>query len=278
MLAHMIEGGGGLRLHVREGGKPDGVPILFLHGWSQHHLCWGRQFEGPLVDEFRLVAMDLRGHGQSEAPLEAGHYTNGALWADDVRAVIEALGLDRPVLVGWSYGGFIIGDYLRKYGDAGIAGVNFVAAAIGLGEAWAGTHIGPTFLHYAPLTCSEDQAVALGAMRDFLLAAIRKPIATEDALLAMGWAMLVRPEVRAHLISRTMDFTPELARMTVPALVTYGAADTAVMPAMARVIGASVKVCEMSEYAEVGHAPFIEEPDRFNAELADFARRASGRI
>jgi non-heme chloroperoxidase len=63
---HAVSGGGGLRLHVREWGKPHGPAILFIHGWSQNHLCWARQYESPLADEFRLVAYDLRGHGMSE--------------------------------------------------------------------------------------------------------------------------------------------------------------------------------------------------------------------
>ena len=95
-------------------------------GWSQHHLCWSKQFESGLADKFRLVAIDLRGHGQSEAPLDSESYTIGALWADDLNCVIKALKLDSPVLVGWSYAGLIISDYFRKYGDDAIAGVNFV--------------------------------------------------------------------------------------------------------------------------------------------------------
>ena len=140
MQTHTVEGGGGLKLHLREWGRPDAPAILFLHGWSQHHLCWSRQFDNPLANDFRLVAMDLRGHGQSEAPTDVEAYTTGALWAADVRNVIDALGLGRPLLVGWSYGGFVIGDYLRVHGDAAIAGVNFVGAAIGAGKDWIGSH------------------------------------------------------------------------------------------------------------------------------------------
>ena len=92
--------GGGLRLHVREWGKASGPPILFIHGWSQGHLCWAKQYESALGDEFRLVACDLRGHGMSDAPRAAAHYTDGALWADDVAAIVDQLVLDRPVLVG----------------------------------------------------------------------------------------------------------------------------------------------------------------------------------
>jgi pimeloyl-ACP methyl ester carboxylesterase len=175
MQTHTVEGGGGLKLHVREWGKPIARPILFIHGWSQNHLCWSKQFEGSLGDEFRLVALDLRGHGQSEAPLDAESYTTGALWADDLKNVIEALRLDTPVLVGWSYAGLIICDYIRRYGDDAIAGVNFVAAAIGIGAPWFGTRIGPGFLNYAPPACSPDQTVALKAIRDFLHVCFVKP-------------------------------------------------------------------------------------------------------
>ena len=98
-------------------GQGDGPPILFIHGLSQSHLCWAKQYESALAEEFRLVAYDLRGHGMSQAPLEPEHYTDSGLWADDVAAIIEQLGLDRPVLVGWSYGGFVICDYLRDHGQ-----------------------------------------------------------------------------------------------------------------------------------------------------------------
>src|SRR6187402_1237418 len=115
MRTHTVEGGAGLKLHVRDFGPLDAPPILLIHGWSQHHLCWSKQFGSELASMFRIVAMDLRGHGQSEAPLEVGNYTLGKLWADDIANVIESLDLVLPTLVGWSYGGLIIGDYLRLY-------------------------------------------------------------------------------------------------------------------------------------------------------------------
>ena len=71
MEIHDVSGGGGLHLHVREWGPKNGPAILFIHGWSQNHLCWRRQWESPLADEFRLVAFDCRGHGMSQAPPDA---------------------------------------------------------------------------------------------------------------------------------------------------------------------------------------------------------------
>ncbi len=70
--------------------------------------------------------MDNRGHGMSERPVQPEHYVDAQLWADDVAAVIEQVDLERPVLVAWSYGGFIVSDYVRAYGTAEIAGVNLV--------------------------------------------------------------------------------------------------------------------------------------------------------
>src|SRR5512139_3737305 len=131
MTTHSIRGGGGVRLHVEEHGRPDGMPILFIHGFSQCRLAWARQTRSHLADTFRLVTFDLRGHGDSEKPPDA--YGDPALWAADVHALIDGLGLDAPVLVGWSYGGVIISDYIREYGAAQIAGVQLVGAISRLG-------------------------------------------------------------------------------------------------------------------------------------------------
>jgi non-heme chloroperoxidase len=162
---HTVRGGGGLRLHVREWGRVDGPPILFIHGLSQSHLCWAKQYQSALAGEFRLVVYDLRGHGMSEAPLEPEHYTNGELWADDVAAIIDQLRLDRPVLVGWSYGGFVICDYLRAHGRDRIAAVDFVAGGVKLGQAAFGTLIGPGFLdHFADAT-ADDLPTNIRGMR-----------------------------------------------------------------------------------------------------------------
>jgi len=102
MKHHTIAGGGWIQRHVVETGNPSGRPILFIHGISQCWLTWSRQLNSELRDRYRLVAMDMRGHGLSEMPRDA--YADSQLWADDINAVLQALKLDRPVLCGWSYG------------------------------------------------------------------------------------------------------------------------------------------------------------------------------
>jgi non-heme chloroperoxidase len=274
MQTHTIEGGGRLKLHVRDFGPMDSPAILLIHGWSQHHLCWSNQIESALATEFRLIALELRGHGQSEAPLDSESYTTGRLWADDISAVIDGLELHSPTLVGWSYGGFVIGDYLRIYGDAAISGVNLVSGAVGIGPRWFGPLIGADFVEYAPLAASEDQAVALKAIQSLLHRMAVRDVPARDVELAMGWSMLTPAAVRGHLISRDEDFLPEFETLSKPLLVTYGAADTIVLPAMAELIQDRCPRASLSEFPGTGHVPFLEDPERFNRELGEFVRNS----
>jgi pimeloyl-ACP methyl ester carboxylesterase len=274
MKTHTVLGAAGVKLHVREYGKSTGVPILLIHGWSQSHLCWSKQYEGALKDEARIVALDLRGHGMSDAPAEADQYTDGDKWADDIAAVIDQLALDRPILVGWSYGGYIISDYVRRKGQYKIAGINFVAAAVVLGPATFGSLIGPGFLENAPGACQENLPTNIAAIRRFVRACIVKPVSQDDFEEFLAFNMIVKPNVRAALVQRELDFTPLLEGITVPVLVTHGRADTVVLPAMADCILDHCKTAEVSWYEGVGHAPFLEEPLRFNTELKRFAARA----
>jgi pimeloyl-ACP methyl ester carboxylesterase len=270
---HTVKGGGGLRLHVREWGPADATPIVLIHGWSQNHLCWARQYESALAGEFRLVAYDLRGHGMSDAPLEPEHYTDGALWADDVAAIVDALQLDRPVLVGWSYGAFVICDYVRRHGQDRIGAIEFVEGVVKLGPAAFGTLIGPGFLdHFADLT-AEDLPTNIAAMRGFVHACTAKPLAAEDFETALAWSVAVPARIRANLAAREIDDDDVLRELTVPLLVTQGVQDTVVLPAMADHILATCPTAEASWYEGVGHLPHLEEPERFNRELAALTRR-----
>ena len=273
MRVHTARGGGGLQLHVREWGRTDGPAILFVHAWSQNHLCWAKQYESALADEFRLVAFDLRGHGMSEAPLEPEHYAYGELWADDLAAIIDELRIDRPVLVGWSYGAFVIGDYVRAYGQDRIAGIDFVGGAVKLGQAAFGPLIGPGFLdHFADLT-ADDLPTNIRGMRAFLKGLVVKPLTADDLESALCWSIVVPARIRANLAARDIDLDDVLRALEVPLLVTHGRADPVTLPAMAEHVVATLPTAEVSWYEGVGHAPHLEEPERFNRELAELTRR-----
>src|SRR6185436_12701717 len=108
MKHYTIIGGGGTRLHLVEAGNPRGQAILFIHGFSQCWLAWERQLSSDLAQDYRLIAMDMRGHGLSDRPREG--YDNSKLWADDVDSALRELDLHQPILCGWSYGPIVILD------------------------------------------------------------------------------------------------------------------------------------------------------------------------
>ena len=179
MPIHTIAGGGRLQLAVHEYGQPHGKPILLIHGFSQCHLVWSKQFQSSLADEFRLVCPDNRGHGMSEKPTTSEHYTQGELWAEDVHAIITGLALHKPILAGWSYGGFIINDYLAQYRQDTVGGINYVCGAVLLGVEKAANMFGSAFTDRVPGLCSENLEENIRAVR-LLLRAVFEKQPTQD--------------------------------------------------------------------------------------------------
>lgn len=273
VATHQIPGGGGLKLHAREWGNPKGPALLFIHGWSQSDLCWLNQVRGDLASIFRIVTFDLRGHGLSEKPAGPEHYANGQLWADDVAAVIDQTGLEQPTLVAWSYGGYIVADYLRTYGDARIGGVNLVGAAVIL-KPPAFDHVGPGFLQNAPDMCVPDLSTNIAATRQFLRACTSRPLDDDAMAAALAWNMAVPPAVRGALLSRELDASAVLASISVPVLVTHGRDDAIILPSMAEHTLSVCPAAAASWHDDVGHMPFWEASGRFDHELADLARTA----
>jgi non-heme chloroperoxidase len=274
MKIHHVVGGGGVKLHVREWGNPNGPAILFIHGWSQNHLCWRKQYESELAEAFRLIAFDLRGHGMSEAPEPQENYTEAQPWADDIAALIDGLDIHRPALVGWSYAGFIICDYLRAYGQDAIAGINFVAAALTLDAAAFGVLIGPGFLDHVPGATAADLPSNIQAIREFVRGCTARPLPQDEYEIALCWNMAVPARVRAALVTRVINSDDVLAAIEKPVLMSQGRSDTVVLPAMGEHIARTCRTSTASWYPAIGHAPFLEEPSRFNDELGDFVQKA----
>ena len=134
-----VQSADGLTLAVCESGNPTGPAILFLHGFNQAALCWHLQMEDPaLCARFRMVAYDIRGHGASDQPDDPARYGRDEDFAAETQAVIVALGLHRPVLVGWSYAGRLINDYVRHHGTTALGGINYVGARLDSDPAFNG--------------------------------------------------------------------------------------------------------------------------------------------
>lgn len=271
--SHRVRGGGGTELHVEETGNRAGRPVLFIHGISQCRLAWNRQVHSTLADDLRIVVLDLRGHGLSDQPHDG--YGDPSLWADDVHAVITALQLQRPVLCGWSYGGVVIGDYLQRYGEAALGGINLVGAASRLGEPVM-PHLGPDFVATLPGLFSTDVETSTATLETFIRIATAADPSAEDLYLTLGYNSVVAPHVRQSMLSRTLNHDDQFARLTTPVLITHGLADRIILPTMSEHNARLIPHATTSYYAGIGHAPFSEDPDRFNAELLALANNATG--
>jgi non-heme chloroperoxidase len=113
------------------------------------------------------------------------------------------------------------------------------------------------------------------ATRDFLRQCFARPLPEAELEAMFEFNMRVPREIRLALLGRPGRVEPTLKAITVPVLVTHGDDDRAVRVAVAHYTANTVKGAQKSIYAGIGHAPFWEDPARFNAELASFVRRVN---
>ncbi len=272
MKDHKITGGGGIQLHVVETGKPDGRPILFLHGFSQCWLTWSRQLGSDLADDFRLVAMDLRGHGLSDKPRDG--YGDSKLWAEDVDAAVKALRLDHPILCGWSYGPLVILDYIRHFGEGEIGGSIFVGGVTRLGSDAAVAVLTPEFLGLMPGFFSTDVEEGARAMESLIRLCSAQTFSAEEIYPMLGWNLSVPPYVRQALFSRSFDNDDLLPQMRKPVLIVHGAQDRIVKPSITDQHKAGLKHARVALMPGTGHAPFWDDAAGFNQCVREFAAGA----
>lgn len=121
-ITHHYATANGVRLHYARAGEGMANPLVLLHGFPQSWVMW-RLVLPALAEKYAVVAVDLRGYGDSEKPPgEAGH--DQGTKAADVHALIRHLGLERVVLIGHDRGGRVARRYALDYPDD-LAGVAF---------------------------------------------------------------------------------------------------------------------------------------------------------
>jgi pimeloyl-ACP methyl ester carboxylesterase len=263
----------GVAISVREWGNAEGWPILFVHGLAQSHLAFLPQLASPLADRYRLVAYDLRGHGESAKPFDPSFYRESHRWADEVEAVIDGAALVEPVLVGWSLGGRVLRQYLIHYGDARIGGLNFVACR---------PFEDPAVLAPASRADLAGRPDTLAQRVDahiaFLRACFHRQPPADEFAAALAYNVIVPQEIREAISgwsTSLADTRAAFAKVTVPTLVTHGRNDALILPAAAEMTAAAIPGSRISWYDDCGHSPFFEHAGRFNRELDELVAQVA---
>lgn len=266
----------GARLAYLDGGDRSARPLVLVHGWAQSGRCWGAELLARLGETFHVVAVDLRGHGNSE--ITDGGYDSSTQWADDLAAVLAAAGIgdgDGAILLGWSYGGIVVADYLSRRGEAAVAGIVLCGAVTSIGRSATG-RVGPAMTKVTEGAFEDDPRTAIAALSSFGTAMMRGEDGPGRQRL-FGLSLATPPRVRRKLLTRRVDNDDTLRGLTIPALVVHGADDGVVLPEAGRANAELVPRGRYVEFPDCAHAPFLERPEEFVSALGGFAAELDGR-
>ena len=269
-----VTGHQGVPLHVTTYGDQDKPAILLIHGWSQHSSCWDALCE-TLSDRYYLVAPDLRGHGASGKPEDPAAYDSSAPWAGDVHAMIDQLGLDHPILVGWSMGGWVVQDYVMLHGAEAISGLVLIGTSLTTGD-----KLPPETAALrrdgirAPDMYLDDQRANVAATLGFTRACFAKDPGADVIARTVGTSMLVPPAIRWACRMRSVDYRPTTKACNRPIWLVWGSEDQAAVPPMRDEAIQTLPDAQVTLYDGLGHTPFVEDTPAFARDLDAFATRA----
>ncbi|HET8642935.1 MAG TPA: alpha/beta hydrolase [Pseudonocardiaceae bacterium] len=275
---HLVASADGTRLAVYRSARAERAIVLLVHGWAQSAACFRRQLHGgPLARRYLVAATDLRGHGASD--VAAGGYGDPAVWAADLSAVLGALPELPVVLVGWSYGGLVIADFIAGAAlprPGRVVGVVLVGAITGIGRGQRAGRVGPAMRAALPAALDEDPAVAVPALTSFVGAMAPGGLRGEDAQRLIGTSLGTPPWVRAALFDRVADgaaFARAAGEAGLPVLVLHGTDDPVVDRSAAEHHLATIPGARADWWAGHGHLPFLEDECRFAAAVDAFTAR-----
>ncbi|MFB6164576.1 MAG: alpha/beta fold hydrolase [Haloarculaceae archaeon] len=251
----------------------DGPPIVFVHGGWQSSDAWAPQVE-RFAPEYRVVTLDVRGHGDTVA--SGTRQYSIELFADDLEALLDHLGIERPILCGLSLGAMVVQEYLSRHPDraagAVIAGPVRSMPPIDLP---AGTK---RLLTPVPAVASSLALLGPSATFRTMLASIR-------ASTGRPW-LADDPAVRSRAIDAVGDVSreeylgifralyeyvaPDLAGVETPTVVVYGEHEAPLVKRQGRQLAAAVQRGSVTEIPDAAHLVNEDNPEAFNAAVAQF--------
>jgi pimeloyl-ACP methyl ester carboxylesterase len=260
----------GLQLSYEDRGQGD--PILFVHGWCGNNSIWTRYQFPHFAPNYRVLAIDLRGHGNSSKPLEGNNIPQ---LAKDVRKFIEVMGLEKVTLVGHSMGTMVVLDYYRQFGPDKLKALVLedMSPCPMSAESWNSGGFADSnwdALHAFAIGLWQNREVTHKAF----LRNIWKNPPSEEAVDARYKMVCKTPTWTA--VTLLYDFIPRdyralLPQIKVPTLILV--ADSGLFPksSMAGVyMRNQIPNSELVVFKDSGHLLQIEEPEKFNQELERF--------
>ena len=271
----------GLRVRavVCEPAPSDGpAPVaVFVHGWACSAYSWHRNLRAVADAGIRAIAVDLKGHGLSDKPLDAAGYTLPAMGAH-LLAILDALGLDETVLVGHSMGGAIA---LRLAIDAPERVLGLVLPApVGFGAiGWmrvvpwlTPAPVDPLLPHVA-----FRWTVRLGLWRAYGRIGRPTPRDVDEYWAPSQDPAFARAMRRlAHAFDWTSGRPEELSRVRCPVSIVFGERDHLVRPAACEPIVQHLADVRVQTVPRAGHALPEEVPEVVNAAIIAGVRRYHG--
>jgi non-heme chloroperoxidase len=248
----------GLRMHYAESGDARGTPVVFVHGWPDSWFSFSRVL--PLLPAtLRLIAFDQRGFGESDHP-DSGYTIPG--FAADLVALLDALDIERAVLVGHSFGTFVA----RR---AAIAAPERVAALALIGTGASTKITGADELQAALRELPDPVPEAFA--REFQSGTVYRAVPTEFFDRIIEESLKIPPRLWPVMIDGLLayDDTRELGRIRVPTRLLWGDHDALFSRAQQDAFLAAVPAARLEVYQETGHCPNWERPEWVAADIAD---------
>jgi 3-oxoadipate enol-lactonase len=250
----------GTDLHYRDTGAGKDV-VLLLHAFPLHSGMWAR-LTAALEKKHRVIAPDYRGLGKSAASAEP---STMELLAQDVRALLAHLRVERVSVAGLSMGGYLSLELYRQAPGLfrGVALCDTKASA-DTDEGRAGRE------KFAQTTLEKGLLWVADEMIPKLLRPEPDPAVVKEvrSLISGGTPAGVAAAQRG--MARRPDSTPTLATITCPALVVVGEQDTLTPPAESEKLAKAIKGAKLVRVPGAGHLANLENPDAFNAAIAEF--------
>lgn len=263
---------GGLRVHYRDQGNPAGPPVVMVHGFAASLDAW-EPWVARLGADYRIVTLDLPGHGLTQAP--EGYRTAGARNADLVDALAVKLGLGPYVVAGNSMGGAVAWTLALRHPER-LRGLVLVDAA---GWPQPGKRQVPPPLVFALMRNPLGKAV----LRNL----DTRPMAEKGLRQAYVDPALVTPALVDRYVDQSRGpghrdillnadqggprpTAATFAALRIPTLVMHGEADALIPVADSRGFAAAIPGARLVTYPGVGHVPMEQIPDRSAADLKAF--------